>query len=264
MRLEDNRRQQHQWERDALANIRGGRPEPALSAYAEHGRIHTGETREATRANLVDDWWDAAQRIGVDEAVMLAHRRADVAALNEAARHLAREAGCLTGPNVSVGRREYAVGDRIVCRKNDPAEGLVNGTRATITLIDDHSLHARTDDDQPLVIARKYAEKHLDHAYALTVHAAQGSTVEEAFLLAPEAAKTAELGYVALSRAREATHLYVTEGPPSRDLGALEPSHRGKGLDALADALSRAAAEPLAREQIAPKAVEIEMEIDLL
>jgi ATP-dependent exoDNAse (exonuclease V) alpha subunit len=262
VRLEDNRRQQHEWERDALADLRRGVAAPALAAYAEHGRVHAGGSTAETRARLVEDWWDAAQRIGVGGAVMLAHRRADVAALNEAARHRAREAGHLTGPDVPVGKREYAVGDRVMCRKNNPTDGLVNGTRATITAIDDRTVRVRTDDDEPLVIPRKYAEKHLDHAYALTVHAAQGSTVEEAFLLAPEAAKTAELGYVALSRAREATHLYVTEGPPSRDLGALEPSHRGKGLDALADALSRAAAEPLAREQIAPKAVEIEMDID--
>jgi hypothetical protein len=58
---------------------------------------------------------------------------------------------------------------------------------------------------------RRYLESgHVRHAYALTGHAAQGLTVERAFVLGAGEARLQEWGYVALSRAREATRLYVT------------------------------------------------------
>jgi ATP-dependent exoDNAse (exonuclease V) alpha subunit len=51
----------------------------------------------------------------------------------------------------------------------------------------------------------------LDHAYALTGHAAQGATVERAFVLLPDAGALREWGYVACSRARADTHVYLCE-----------------------------------------------------
>ncbi len=60
---------------------------------------------------------------------MLAHRRADVRDLNEAARALMREAGQLGERALVAGDREFRPGDRVVCRRNDPDLGVRNGTR---------------------------------------------------------------------------------------------------------------------------------------
>jgi hypothetical protein len=85
---------------------------------------------------------------------------------------------------------------------------------------------------------------HLGHGYALTVHKAQGLTVERAYVLATEAL-TKEAGYVALSRARDGSELFVAlgEGPdelghdprqrlqdPSADLARRLASSRAKQL----------------------------------
>jgi hypothetical protein len=62
------------------------------------------------------------------------------------------------------------------------------------------------------------------HGYAVTVHVAQGLTVDHAYLLADHGL-TRELGYTALSRGRHSNHLYSPAtptthtpkfGPPTR------------------------------------------------
>lgn len=60
-------------------------------------------------------------------------------------------------------------------------------------------------------MAAEWADRHLDHGYAMTCHKSQGATVEVA-LLYGTGALTREAGYVALSRGRTANHLYVAEG----------------------------------------------------
>ena len=88
--LHENVRQVHAWERRALDQLRDGRPEPALAAYAAHDRLTVEPTGDAARERLVADWWAAGDP---DEAVMIAHRRADVADLNARARERMRAAG---------------------------------------------------------------------------------------------------------------------------------------------------------------------------
>ena len=82
--LTDNHRQRHEWERDALAQLRHGDIPTALTAYNEQGRIITAPTARDTKAQLVADFW-ATHTTGAD-TVMLASRRADVAELNLYAR----------------------------------------------------------------------------------------------------------------------------------------------------------------------------------
>ncbi|MDT8873524.1 hypothetical protein RAA17_26310 [Komagataeibacter rhaeticus] len=66
---------------------------------------------------------------------MLAHRRVDVLALNEAAREIRREAGEL-GEDVLVptaqGERVFAAGERVYFLRNDRALGVKNGTLGTV------------------------------------------------------------------------------------------------------------------------------------
>jgi ATP-dependent exoDNAse (exonuclease V) alpha subunit len=257
VRLDGNRRQHAAWERDALTDLRAGRVEDALSAYAAHGRVAACEDPGDAHARLVADWWDAAQRVGKGEAIMLAHRRTDVRALNGAAREHLRAAGHLDGPAIDVGGREYQVGDRVIARTNDRRLGIRNGTRATITHIDAATGDIRVQDDHgsEVTLPPAYAARSLDHAYALTVHAAQGATVTHAFVLASDQARLAEWGYVALSRAQATTRIYVLDTTDARPLGAIEPARPGPTLDDLVDRLRGRAAEPLATDQIGPSPV---------
>ena len=100
------------------------------------------------------------------------------------------------------------------------------------------------------------AAEHLDHAYALTGHAAQEATVERAFALFGDEGALREWGYVTCSRARIETRLYVVGDGLAREhhmraLDDLDPRAR------LAGALERSAAERLALARADPRSTEV-------
>jgi conjugative relaxase-like TrwC/TraI family protein len=218
--LDDNRRQQHRWEQVALDELRDGELDTALAAYRSHGRIHTADTAEQIRAKLVDDWWTTAKG-DLPGSIMIGLRRTDVADLNHRARAKMLTAGRITGPALRIGGDELRAGDRIVCLRNAPRLGVVNGTRATITHIDPTTRTIRAVDDRgvQLTLSADYLDAgHLTHGYAITGHKAQGLTCEHTYTLGTEALYR-EWGYVAMSRGRLSNLLY--HGPAPDDSGAL-------------------------------------------
>jgi hypothetical protein len=107
-------------------------------------------------------------------------------------------------------QREFRAGDRVIVTRNDYPRGLLNGTRATVTAVQAAGLTLRTDDRRTLTVSSGWlVQDRLDHAYALTVHKAQGLTVDVT-LFYGTAALSREAGYVGLSRGRRANHLYTT------------------------------------------------------
>jgi hypothetical protein len=188
---------------------------------------------------------------------MLAYRRHDVRDLNDAARALMLTSGLLGAESLTVGGREFRVGDRIVCRRNDTSLSVRNGMRGTVVELDsaDGALTLETHAGARRRVPLDYATQHLDHAYALTGHAAQGATVDRAFVLLRDEGALREWGYVACSRARMETRLYVVGD-------ALEPEHHGRPLETrdpstrLAGALERTAAEHVAFARRRPDASE--------
>ncbi|MCU4187221.1 relaxase domain-containing protein [Acidiferrimicrobium sp. IK] len=207
-----NRRQAEVWERDALDRLRSGRPAAAVAIWRDHGRLVLADTAADARQALVGDWWEARQA-GAD-AGMYALRRSDVDALNRLARRLHGEAGRLGGEEIEVGGRCYAVGDEIVALRNHRLLGLTNGTRGTVTAVDLHggSLMVRAVDGRDIHVPSGYLQAGLvDHAYALTLHKAQGVTVDRAFLLGSDRLFR-EAGYVGMSRGRAGNDLYLVAG----------------------------------------------------
>ena len=59
-----------------------------------------------------------------------------------------------------------------------------------------------------MLVGEALDAKHLDHAYAVTVHRSQGATYDRAHVLAAGGGR--ELAYVALSRARDHTTIHAT------------------------------------------------------
>jgi hypothetical protein len=69
-------------------------------------------------------------------------------------------------------------------------------------------LRLRSDDGQHVLICRdEAAADRLDYGYSATVHRCQGSTTGRAHLFADGGGR--ELAYVAMSRARESTHVWT-------------------------------------------------------
>jgi hypothetical protein len=208
LELTEVRRQHEAWDRDALAALHDGDVEGFARAYYDHGRIVAAPTADAARTALVDDWWAAIGR--GEQALMIAHRRADVADLNRRARERMR-AACRLGPDeVVVGERAFAAGDRVVTTRNDRGIGVVNGDGGTLARIGHGTLTMKLDRGAQVELPDSYAgEGRLDHGYATTAHRAQGATVDRAFVLG-SAELYLEWGYTALSRHRDASRFYVT------------------------------------------------------
>ncbi len=247
VRLTENRRQHEPAERDALSQLRDGDAEGYLGHAAREGRLLVADDATHAKERLLDDWWSVAGEGNLREVVMLAHRRADVAELNEGARALLRQAGRLGEQALTVGEREWRSGDRVICRQNDPRLGVCNGTRATVRDIEPvlGIVTLQLDGGPIRQVPARYAAEHLEHGYALTGHAAQGASVERAFVLVRAEGAMAEWGYVAASRARTETRLYAV-GPELVDDAGLARNDAEPAARRLAGALTRAAAEPSA------------------
>ena len=247
-----NRRQAEGWEREALAQLRSGSPAAAVETYASHGRVVSAETAPGAHQAMVADWW-AARSEGHD-AVMFALSRAEVDALNRLARALARDAGQVSGPDLDVGGRHFAVGDEVVALRNDRRLGVLNGSRGTVTALDAEarSLTMLTQSGTELALPEQYlAQGHLGWGYAVTLHKGQGSTVDRAFLLGSEALYR-EAGYTGLSRGRSANHLYMVAGGAFEGDSHLPEVAERDELGQLTAALSRFGAQSLASKELVP------------
>jgi ATP-dependent exoDNAse (exonuclease V) alpha subunit len=79
--LSENRRQRDLSERQALARLRAGDPEPYLAHAASRGRLQVADDATVAKQRLLEDWWQIAQH-DLCGTVMLAYGRADVRDLN--------------------------------------------------------------------------------------------------------------------------------------------------------------------------------------
>jgi hypothetical protein len=238
--LSANRRQEAMWERVALNELRSGDVAAALASYERRGRLHLrADTREAVQT-LVAEWFR-----GRDDgtATMLAVSRTDVEGLNERARVELRQRSLLGPDVVAAGGRSFALGDQVLCLRNDRRLGVRNGTRGTVVGATSTTVTISTDEGERRLPLRYVEEGRLGHAYATTIHKAQGATFDRAFVLATDTLYR-EAGYVALSRARTRTDLYLVEG--AFGLGGRELGTQGEWVDELRRAMSESRAKRLA------------------
>ncbi len=203
------RRQKESWAKAASMAFSRRSVREGLDAYQARGHVRMAATGEDARRALVADYLADARP--TSDKVILAHRNADVRALNEAVRAHRREAGELGAGALfatTSGPREFAAGDRIVFLKNDRELAVKNGMLGTVeTAGEDGRLAVRLDNgERRSVEPGAYAD--LDHGYAVTVHKAQGVTVDRAFVLA-SSTMDKHLAYVAMTRHRGDATLYA-------------------------------------------------------
>jgi conjugative relaxase-like TrwC/TraI family protein len=255
--LSQNRRQRDEWEREALRALRAGNVEVALGAYDAHERVVTAPTADGTRELMVADWWAGSLRdVNV---LMVAARHYDVDDLNARARAHRQTAGELTGPTLELDGRPYQSGDRVMTLRNQRRLGVRNGSFATIAAVDteQREMTIRTDQATTHQLPTAYLDAgHVRHAYATTIHKAQGITVDQALVLGNDTLYQ-EAGYVALSRGRKDNRIYLVE-QPEREQRTPEPIPAP--LDTLSAALRVSHAQELAVDRgINVKALERRM-----
>jgi conjugative relaxase-like TrwC/TraI family protein len=223
LRLTQVMRQRDPAERRALGALHGHLPGVYLRWADRTGRIETFEDPARACAGALDEWARTAASVGPARAVMIARDNDTRAALNDGARDLLLSHDALGEERLYSGL-PVAVGERVICRHNDRRLDVDNGTRGTVSGLDDHHVTIETDAGVVRELPAVYVAEHLEHAYALTGHGMQGATIEAAFVLAAPRDLTAGWSYTALSRARGETRLLVYDREFSQDRSEFAPT----------------------------------------
>jgi Ti-type conjugative transfer relaxase TraA len=216
VQLEEVRRQREEWQRAASVALGRHRTAEGLRAYAEQGAIRFAESSEQVRDAIVGEVLaDMAER-PEGSRLVLAHRRADVRALNAAIRAARLARGELADEWVyqtAEGARAFAAGDRLLFRENNRDLGVKNGMLGTVVRAEAGRLEVRLDaargSGQGRTVAISTADyAAVDHGYAVTIHKAQGATADRAFVLASRTLDR-HLTYVAMTRHRDGVQLHA-------------------------------------------------------
>ena len=133
---------------------------------------------------------------------------------------------------------ELRRGDRICWTCNDRRHGLVNSGTAEVTDVNETAVAFRLEDGRPLVLRRDDPQlRHIDRAWAATVHAFQGRTVDR--VIAAMEAEHAHLTtqktfYVEISRARVHAELVTDDRRALRERLEAATGERIAALEAIA------------------------------
>ncbi|MGA7426412.1 MAG: AAA family ATPase [Rhodoplanes sp.] len=234
--MSEVRRQRERWQQQATRELSGGRAGEALDTYRDHGMVHSAETRDRTRADLIEGWTRDRAKAPEQTRIILTHTNDEVRTLNDLARGTLREAGEL-GEDVSItverGRRDFASGDRVMFLKNDRGLGIKNGSLGIVETVDPGRMTVHLDAGRQVAFDLKdYA--HLDHGYAATIHKAQGMTVDRAHVLATPGLDR-HAAYVALSRHRDSVQLHYGRDDFADDLTLARVLSRDRSKDMASD-----------------------------
>lgn len=201
-------RQKEGWQKQASKDFASGNSQAALQAYQDNKAIDIAESHVSAVQTLVRDYMNDFCKSGTQLA--LAHRRADVKAINTAIRRARQDSGALqdeTAYDTTHGKRKLAAGDRILFTRNDRDLGVKNGMLGTVTKARRNRLSVKLDDTGAVTIpVRDYAD--FDHGYAATIHKSQGATVDRAYVLASRTMDR-HLTYVAMTRHKQGVRLYA-------------------------------------------------------
>ncbi|MGZ4343388.1 MAG: MobF family relaxase [Solirubrobacteraceae bacterium] len=225
--LREVMRQRDPRERQLLAQVRRGDPTDYTTEKAARGELHiyAGDAQSANAGEraAVEAWRDRQAGCPWGQAVLIVRdndRRERLNALIRA--ELVRD-GRL-GESIHIGGYEFAVGDRVVARRNDRERAVDNGMRGTVIAVDqtEKDVLVRTDAGAQRRLDAPYVAEHLQYGYVLTAHTIQGATVEWAGVVGRPEDFTRNWSYTALSRAREPTELFVIDTRTEHELERTE------------------------------------------
>ena len=260
-RLVENNRQTDPEDRAAIDDYREGRVAEALARYDDHDRIVRSATAGESFDAMVADWYRQHVTDGHADP-MIAGPNSTRRALNERARVLLKANGELTGEPFLIGGREFMVGDLVVARRNDRSlrgdgdEFVRNGSAGRVTSLDLRRRRVMVEFEREgtIQLPSRYLDGgHLDHGYARTTYGVQGAT-HHTGRYHPTDMSGFEEGYVAITRARRDTRVYVVDGTVTHasdlDHAPAEADHHG--LTEITAALGRRTSRATVTE-IAPR-----------
>ena len=213
--LKANNRQSVDTDRRAIAAFRDGDIKQTMNIYEAVGNVvrsgSQGDSLDAMVRDWVSGWVDG------ERSPMLAGRNETRLDLNMRARRALDAAGMLSGESLIADGKDFRVGDWVVARRNKAFvidgvhRSIRNGSVGSVVAVQGGSLTIEFDKEGRVALPQWYLDDHgLDHAYARTTYGVQGKTMENAQYL-PTDASSFEEGYVAITRAKSSTRVYLVD-----------------------------------------------------
>lgn len=229
--LEEVWRQADPAERAATLAVREGDTSEVAQAvawYREQDRLAVGST--ASMVEAAWQGWAADMRAGTD-SLLMAPTWEVAEGLSARAQGWLIQAGVVDpsrgemqlGDTSHPGRGEVAhVGDVIVTRRND--YGLTTSAGAPVRtsnrwIVEDIGPDGRTavrriggeQDNERVVLPAEYLREHARLGYGVTIHSAQGATVNSAHVILDAARTDRSSAYVGLTRGRQENRAYIVD-----------------------------------------------------
>ncbi|OJG06119.1 ATP-dependent RecD-like DNA helicase [Pseudonocardia autotrophica] len=237
------------WERGASLELRDATVD-ALDAYQRHGRLVDGGTADQAESAASRAW--LADTLAGHDALLIVGSNDVAARVGAALRAQLVELGRVEQGGVQLGNGTVAgVGDQVQARRNGWAligfegntKAPINRSTYTVTgLRGDGGLTVTpTLGGDPLQLPPDYVRDHLSLAYASTVHAAQGRTVDRAHTVVGSTTDASAL-YVGMTRGRASNTAWTITRPTAADAetGETFDVEPRKAYAVLANALTRA------------------------
>lgn len=213
--LTDIRRQEKLADREMIERLLVGDVDAVLADLEARHMLVTAPGLEIQQ-RMVEAWMKQWNPARPDETLMLAGTRSEVYWLNMLAREHLINAGLLNGSldvDTEHGLREFSRGERVLFTRNDKRLNVRNGQTGTLLgwkdFDDGHRYIDIALDDGQRVRVDPMEYRHLDYGYALSVHKAQGQTVDHTLVLMGDMMTDREWSYVAASRHRTSFQIYV-------------------------------------------------------
>jgi hypothetical protein len=204
----------------ANAEYREGKITEALERLRRDGRITEAETADEAYDLLTCAWYAERQKCVAEperrSSAMTAEHHFERRELNVRARALLADDGTLSGPELTAAGLSFRSGDEVIARIADRSlrtEGAArdayirNGSLGTVVEVHEHGVVVDFERWGRVAVPLSYLERKvsagmvggLQHAYALTSHAAQGKTFAVAAPLVTDASSP-EGVYVGITR----------------------------------------------------------------
>ena len=211
-------RQRDPAERAATTHFARGRAAEGLAVYKASGSIVLAETTDQVVDQLVRDYVE--QTASAMSSIALAYTNAAASRINLNIRQALIDKGLLSGGasfTTADGAVPFAAGDRailgatkLVTLTDGEPHKLARGALGTVVHSEIDRISLRLDDGA-VVILDATIYNAVSHGYAMTIHKAQGISVDRVFALASQQMDR-HMAYVAFSRHRHALTIYGSQG----------------------------------------------------
>ena len=221
--LQDIRRQNQEWYREAIHDIRNGKVEKALLSYLDHGMIKISSNQEEMIQNITDKYILEMRENPKQSQLILCGTNYQVQKINSSVRDCLKEEGkiqkdksCLVEVKDRLNHKvekEFCVKDRVYFLQNSTKINVKNGSIGQIEKItrdkkNDVTFDVKLDNGKKIKVNTSEYQK-IDHGYACTVHKSQGTTVDKVYVAIDKMDN--EMSGVALSRHRDSATIYTNK-----------------------------------------------------